>query len=505
MDDEPPRIPPKPRYYNDDELQTLRSEVEMQKKQKTLGKTKITITAQGPNSSHQQQIIYPLPRIPHYSRTQPSSGSIASDNGTHTSESGYSSAQTQKTGTTNSPKNSRKNFSKQSSIATSAVSDLIKEGVQYYEQGNYTLAMKSFKSVMKSQMIRKSQGSDPLVAKMLGNIGSIYLQQNRHDHAIESLEKAVRMMQRSANQHEAALAWVLNNLGTAKFLKGDYKGSLECYWQALKDAKNRDGEPSKKDMANAVFNIGRIAILQKDYEMAFSSLRKSLLLETQLYGAKSVESIDTLNMIGFAYYSTERYKQATSIFKEALSIVTANFGSVHEKVAESLVNVGMVLEREGDLKEALRCFSTARAVCEKAGLNERNGTVQTVIRSANQVEEQLRLQSVGFSKHVNVTSPQRYRAHGRAEQRDETHSDGTMDMHAHTVSLQYSRNTPPLERATPLERSQTSYPDTTVRTDSQKVQTYATTNKETKVATDEYREDPYWQYDDSSMVEDDRD
>ena len=517
-DEEPGRISPKPRVYNDQELQTIRSEAEMhqeQKEQHGQSALLVTITTQTPNTLPQHQVIYPPPRIPDYSRTIPQSGSIASGDGT------YSSAQTLKTGTKNSTKSETKTLPKQeSSIATSAVSDLINEGVQYYQDGNYTYAMKSFKSVLKSEAIRRSQGKDPLVAKMLANMGSIYLRQNLLDHAIESLDKAVRMMQRSTIQYETinsgqqlipantAMAWVLNNLGTAKFLKGDYKGSLDCHWQAIKDAKKHDGEPNKKDMANAVFNIGRIAILQKDYVLALSSLRNSLLLETQLYGAKSKESIDTLNMIGFAYYSTKKYKQAMSIFKEALSIITTNFGAIHEKVAESLVNVGMVFERERDLQEALRCFSTARTVCEKSGLDERNKTMQTVIRSVNEVEEKLTIRSVGHSKLKSLVR-QSYAARGippRTEQRDEMHSDGMMDAQVHTASHQQSRNAPPMESRIP-SRHQNSHPNVTVRTDAQKVKSYLVYKEplSTGSSTDEYREDPYWQYDDSSVVEDGRD
>ncbi len=512
MDDEPGRISPKPRYHNDDELETIRSEAEQQQEQSNLRQTKVTITTQTPNALPQHQIIYPLPpRIPDYSRTIPQSGSIASETGT------YSSAQTLKAGTTNSPKSDSQKLHKGSSIATSAISDLINEGVEYYQDGNYTYAMKSFKSVLKSEAIRRSQGRDPLVAKMLANMGSIYLRQNLLDHAIESLDKAVRMMQRSTIPYKTinrgqqlvpsnkAQAWVWNNLGTAKFLKGDYKGSLDCYWQAIKDAKQHDGEPNKKDMANAVFNIGRIAILQKDYTLALSSLRNSLLLETQLYGAKSKESIDTLNMIGFAYYSTKKYKQAMSIFKEALSIITTNFGAVHEKVAESLVNAGMVFEKEGDLKEALRCFSTARTVCEKSGLDERNSTLQTVTRSVNEIEDKIRLQSVGHSKLMSLVR-QSYKARGaRTEQRDEMHSDGMVDAQVRTASHQQSRNAPPMESRVSLERLQSGH--ATVRREGLKAKTYQNHKEPLSSgrSTDEYREDPYWQYDDSSVVEDGRD
>jgi tetratricopeptide (TPR) repeat protein len=304
---------------------------------------------------------------------------VASETATQTSESGCSS-QTEKTGTT----------------AKTATLTHIKNGVGYYKNGNYGNALKSFNSVLKFQMIRRTEDDNPLLANTLADIGLIYLRQDRHENAVEVFENAVRMMRRSKIKHEtnddgenvqtdAPLAGVLNNLGTAKFIQGDHQASLECYWEAVKDAMTNDGGSNTKELANSLYNIGRISVLHKDYSMALDTLNKSLRLEKRLHGEKSIEIFDTLSLIGFSYYSTGKFDQAIFVFTDALAVATACLGSVNEKVAVSLINVGMVLEKEGDLDEALRCFSTAREVCKKAGLDEKNGTMHTATRSANDI------------------------------------------------------------------------------------------------------------------------
>ncbi len=444
-DEEPGHIPAKPRVYNDDELQIIQQQSfeNLQKKNDPV-KTKVTITTKKPNASPKHQIVFPLPRIP--TRSTLSSDAVIrhseSNVSESASESGYSSAQTQKMGSTKPslirqsdsmsesehgycsaqtqkmgsttatrakspkakpPKAGKKKKKSQTTtpVMTRAILDLIKDGVQHYHDGEYANAMKSFKSVLKSQMIRRAQTDNPLVANMLANIGTIYLRLDRYDHAIESLEKAERMMRRSKTKHKKSdqqivqtdipLAWVLNNLATAKCLREEHKASLECYWEAIKVARAHDGESSKRETANALYNVGRIGVLRKDSEMAMFALTKSLELETKLCGPKSIQIVDTLNLIGFVHYQKGEFERAISVFTEGLSIVTATYGSVHEKVAVSLTNVGMVLEKEGDLAEALRCFSTARDVCEKAGLGEGNSTMKTSIRSANDMRRKLSL------------------------------------------------------------------------------------------------------------------
>lgn len=575
-DEEPGRIPAKPRIYNDDELQIInqKSVARLQQKNDPSPKTKVTITTSKPNAAPQHQVIYPLPRIPSRSHqcSEPpairASDSVVSETATQTSESGYSSAQTgyssaqtQKMGprTAKSRKTTLPKKKKIDPVVTRAVLDLIKEGLEYYHDGKYANSMTSFKSVMKSQMIRKAQSDNPLVANMLANIGTIYLRQERYDHAIEALEKAERMMRRSAAEHKnnanqqvvptnVPLAWVLNNLATAKCLRGEHKASLEYYWEAIKDAKKRDRESSKKEVANALYNVGRIGVLRKDYPMALGALKKSLEVETKLCGPKSIELVDTLNLIGFVHYSTGEFEKAISVFTDALSNITGAFGSVHEQVAVSLTNVGMVLEKEGDLTESLRCFVTARSVCEKVGLAESHSTMHTAIRSANDIRRKLSLvqdiapsiqkkESMGTAEVREGPSSDRPSSFDRARQvftaqegrsfdqirktfsgqknesketisRVQIRRGSKIDMKTYAASIDQRRKAIPSSSTPPVSINNTpkkNDPNLTVRSEGKEVdvQTYAAYKDRLKTenTTMEHREDPMWEYDNSSLIE----
>ncbi|KAG7360710.1 expressed tetratricopeptide repeat protein [Nitzschia inconspicua] len=289
-------------------------------------------------------------RVASSSRSTSSTG-VEEDTSTQFSES--SSVQTQQTGTSSRL--------------------LINEGIAYHKQGQYSMALKSFFSALKSQMIDRSK-DHPFLANTLANIGSTYLRQGRYQQASAALHEAMGMMQRLRKHYktkkemsELKLSGVLNNLGTVYFLEGDNKASMEYYREALKDS-NAFGV-SKKEVCNALHNIGRLHALQHEWGAAISMLNESLRMEKELYGNHSMAAVDTLNLIGFVHFSTKSYDAATVVFAEALSIVHFNCGLVHEKVATSLLNVGTVLEYQGRLDEAIHTFSTARDVFERIGVD----------------------------------------------------------------------------------------------------------------------------------------
>ena len=476
--DNPSRIPAQPRYDHDEEQKINRkSAVNVRQKNHTSHKTRVTITTPAA-SGIPDQIIYPLHHLP-FSTTTQLQGSVASETGTQASESGCS-AQTQKTGT----------------ITITETLGLIKEGNECYNRGEFASAIKSFKSVLKARMLRMTKDDDPLVVNMLATIGSIYLRLHQYQPAAESLGKALRMMQQSKIKCETnidrkmfkiddCLVRVLNDLGTAKFFQGNYRTSLRCYWGATKIAKAQDGGCNKKELANSLYNIGRISVLQKDYSMALKTLNESLLLQKSLQGEKSVEIVDTLNLIGFVLFSTRFFDRAISTFTEALSIVTSNFGPVHEKVAVSLINVGMVLEIECEYKEALRCFSTAEAVCKKVGVTGKNSIMRTAVRSADDIRRQLSF--VEGAKQF----PEKKTIRGNSRDSLEPHLDQT-ETRSKSINL---------------SRVATTNRFTFRDEEKDEMDAYAAFKRRVNSARTsiEYREDQNCEFDNSSIVKEDRD
>jgi tetratricopeptide (TPR) repeat protein len=285
----------------------------------------------------------------------------------------------------------------------------ILEGIGYHKNKQYAKALQLFNTVLKSQLLH-TNGDHPFLAITLANIGSVYLRQGQYQYAEESLKMALVMIRRlrilpdkrccdeeEEEEEEGmmivpkvpSLTGVLNNLGTVKSLQGNHRDSLEYYWGA-------HGDSTRREISNSLYNIGRISFLLKDYSVALRMLNASLRLERQLHGEESVKVVDTLHLIGFVYLSSSSSTNdnnklldaAMIILTEALLITTTHYGSVHEKVAISLLNVGIVLEKQGRLEDALRSFNTAHDIFTKIGPTEySNRGMSTAIRNVNDIQE----------------------------------------------------------------------------------------------------------------------
>jgi len=467
--DNPPRIPAVAhRHSNECKNQNEELAPPSRKENHNSHKIRVTVTTKTSNEV-QNQVVYPLPRIP-TSRALQKSNSVGSESGC--------SAQTQKTGT----------------ATTKVTMNLIKDGIECYNKGKYAHALRSFNSVLKSQMLRAVEDGNPLSAKVLANVGSVYLRQGRYQQAVESYDNAISHMRKlnreletsKDNQIDFPLAGVLNNLGTAKFLQGDHQDSLQYYSEAMRYAKKckTKSKSNKRDLATSLYNIGRISILRKDYSMALGMLNESLRLEIDLHGEKNIEIVDTLNLIGFVSYSTRLFDRAIFVFTEALSIVTAKYGSVHEKVAVSLMNVGMVMEKQGDLNEALRCFSTAQGVCKKVGLDENSETMQMATRSAKDIR--IRISS------LQDTEPSHRKKETRSKRMDSPEA----------LCNQSKKSLPGRPKETFNDGSNNLCVE--ARDEEQcDMDEYAAFRgrRMTERAPVEYREDPQWEFDNSSIVE----
>lgn len=383
---------------------------------------------------------------------------------------------------------------------------LVNEGIEYHKKGKYESALKSFQLALKSQLLN-TEGDHPMVANTLSNIGSVYLKQGRLYLAAESLREALRMSNRlrktcrtKAEMATVPLAGVLNNLGTIYFLRGDMERSLEYYRGAVSDATSL-GETNGKEVANALHNIGRLSCLQKDWATSLDMLKASLRLEQELYGKDDISLVDTLDLIGFALLSTNSLDDAMVTFAESLSIVHAHCGLVHEKVATALLNVGMVMERQGRVENSLQTFSTAQDVFTRVGLGDDHRGVRAANRSIVRLTRLLQLKTDGESSHTTLK-----KSETESQRQEQFHAD---DRH----SRAQSRKPDDSARYAVLNLSSTSSLDVFLRDeddddgdgrrdgdDNNHLQLERRASPDNAAGYTEYREDPGWEQD-FSIVE----
>jgi tetratricopeptide (TPR) repeat protein len=290
-----------------------------------------------------------------------------------------------------------------------AGSSLIQCGVNYYTEGEYEKALKAFTTALKTQRVSVGD-NDICIALTLGNLGSVYLQQDNIEEAENVLLESLELKRRLAP--DMMVADTLNNLGNCANLKGDYDRSMAYYQEAIKDIRDKKlkenltcNNSCVADEVNALFNIGRLEIQRRHWNEAMSSLNYACRMAREHYGTNHAFVAQTLDLIGFVQLSTSNMDSAMVSFTGALAIYRRIYGPMHLDVANSLFNVGMVREAKYDLADAWEAYTTSRDLFARLGTDIDHPGYATVRRSIGSVEKLIAKQNRQklINKHHKVT------------------------------------------------------------------------------------------------------
>lgn len=259
---------------------------------------------------------------------------------------------------------------------------LIERGVQHYGEGEYEKAHKAFSAELKA---RRANGPPETIeiALILGNLGSVYLQQNQFCQAEQVLLESLDLKRKL--DPDMMVADLLNNLGNCMNLRGELEASLIYYEDALADIQRHPTSRRRTDEINAYFNIGRLEIQRKHWTKAMMALNEACRLAKETYSTNHVFVAQTLDLIGFVQLSTLQLDAAMVSFTGALAIYRRLYGPMHLEVANSLFNVGMVREAKQENADAWEAYTTARDLYARIGTHKDHPGYTAVRRSIAKV------------------------------------------------------------------------------------------------------------------------
>jgi predicted negative regulator of RcsB-dependent stress response len=265
--------------------------------------------------------------------------------------------------------------------SSSVGSNLIESGTQYFSQGEFEKALKAYNTALKTQ--RVSVGDDDIsIALTLSNIGAVHLQQGNLDKAEKALESSLEIKNRLAP--DMIVADTLNNLGNCANLRGDYDKSKFYYKESWNDLRRKRGR--RVDIANNLFNMGRLEIQQQRWESASKILSQAYHLNREVYGADHIYLAQTLDLVGFVHVQTGNFDTALLSVTSALGIYRKTQGPLSTDAANALFNVGMVRELCGDLSGAWESYTTSRDIYSRLGTDHEDRGYKMVRRSISIVE-----------------------------------------------------------------------------------------------------------------------
>ena len=190
------------------------------------------------------------------------------------------------------------------------------------------------------------------IAKILLNIGNIYVYQANYSKALEYYHKALIIYENL--EDKSGIAATLGNIGTIYVNQSDYPKALDYFSRGLK-LKEELGQ--KFQMASNFSNMGVIYTRQTNYIKALEYFQKSLKIEEE-FGNKTGIAV-TIGNMGNVYLYQSDYSKALDYYHKALNIYN-ELGN-NSGIATSLRNIGDLylsqsidsLSKNGDNKEKL--------------------------------------------------------------------------------------------------------------------------------------------------------
>ena len=267
-------------------------------------------------------------------------------------------------------------------VASKSGSPLLEVGIDHYNRAEYVLAEKAFMTALKTQHANLTV-DDATTAIILGNLGAVYLKQNKVEQAMKFLESSLDM-KRNLRQ-EVMMADTYNNLGNCANILGKYDDSLEFYRLALQELRQKRGR--KSDVADALFNIGRLEIHRENFKSANGVLQEALRLTNEVYGDNHMFVAEASDLMGFVQVSLGQFEDALISFTKGLEIYRNNHGPLHLDVANSIFNIGLVRESNKEYPDAWEAYNTAQDLYRRLGASPEDPGFKTVRRSIAHVEK----------------------------------------------------------------------------------------------------------------------
>ena len=193
--------------------------------------------------------------------------------------------------------------------------------------------------------------------KTLNNL-SWELKQNNLDTAIAVCRQALKLAEQL--KWQKGIASSHRKLGVFNWLKGDYSGALQCYFDALKINEAQD------DKSGMFASYQNIAIIYNDLKQPKKSMHyyKMALMLAEKMKDKSRVGL-TLGNIAGLYQSQKQFDTALVFYEKALAI-EEELGNKNE-IAREIGNIGNVYSAQNKHAKALEYAFRALKMFEELG------------------------------------------------------------------------------------------------------------------------------------------
>lgn len=280
------------------------------------------------------------------------------------------------------------------------VRTLNSQAIMHERKGELQEALQLHQTTLEIKEKEIGKDSKVLVSTLNG-LGEVCRRQGLWKQAIEHYERSLAIEKAADKSARAPVAALLNSLGLVLEQRGRLDDAMTRFAEAMSihDAM-ANGTLETVENARTLKNMSVVLEKQGRMDAAMWRLQRALAIETKLFGNSHTVVAQTQNNLGVLRLkqgmlsdALERFKEAAAIFEDApMSRVSATMptrlsdlrrrttspANAHPALSSAYNNLGLVLQKQGRLKEALAKFKEALAIKEAAHGDNHPATASTL-------------------------------------------------------------------------------------------------------------------------------
>ncbi|CAF0841308.1 unnamed protein product [Rotaria sordida] len=209
-------------------------------------------------------------------------------------------------------------------------------------------------------------------------LGELLLRMGNFEDAEEAFEK---LLDETSNDDVENLAYIYNQLGRIKNIKGQYQAALEFYKKQLEIQQklllpnHRNFTATYNDIGDVYANMGEYSKALEFYQKSLENAQKYLSPDHPALGA-------TYNNIGEVYENIGDYSYALEFHEKSLEIQQKCLPPNHPELGATYNNIGEVYANMGQYSKALECYQKSQEIQQKSLLQNHPELATTYHNSA---------------------------------------------------------------------------------------------------------------------------
>ncbi|EEC47720.1 predicted protein [Phaeodactylum tricornutum CCAP 1055/1] len=260
-----------------------------------------------------------------------------------------------------------------------------RETVSGFRRREYDEGMRVFAAYLRLPMPKRdtaeTQSSE--IATVLYNMGQLQVDrldyETGHGLFVDALVMTEYM---SRDQARQSVVPILHGIGYTRYRNGDFEKAIETFQEALVFSWE-DGD--RRHLAATLNCLGVLYfhLPEAKPKRSMEFLTRALTLQRNIPG-ELVAIATTLNNLGRVYYMEKRYKEALSVYSEALNIRRNSLGAENLDVAATVYNTGQTFQQLKEMDTAIYYYKDfLRIAIPKLGREHRD--VCTILKCMAQI------------------------------------------------------------------------------------------------------------------------